>query len=78
MVAPLPLHCVSFRFVSDISGKPGPEFLDAFFLLYARDGEGRKPFLDWVREDYDRDALRRDFHANRLASFIHDRVLFRE
>ena len=52
--------------------------LDAFFLLYARDGEGRKPFLDWVREDYDRDALRRDFHANRLASLIHDRVLFRE
>ena len=52
--------------------------LDAFFLLYARDGEGRKPFLDWVREDYDRDALRRDFHANRLASFINDRVLFRE
>lgn len=52
--------------------------LDAFFVRYAHDGEGRKPFLDWVREDYDRDALRRDFHANRLASFINDRVLFRE
>ena len=52
--------------------------LDAFFLRFARDGEGRKPFLDWVREDYDRDALRREFHANRLASFINDRVLARE
>jgi protein tyrosine phosphatase (PTP) superfamily phosphohydrolase (DUF442 family) len=52
--------------------------LDAFFLLYARDGEGRKPFLDWVRDDYDRDALRRDFQANRLASLINDWVMFRE
>ncbi|HUB47050.1 MAG TPA: protein tyrosine phosphatase [Acetobacteraceae bacterium] len=52
--------------------------LDEFFRLYARDGEGRKPFLDWVREDYDRDALRRDFRASRLANFINDRVLSRE
>jgi protein tyrosine/serine phosphatase len=52
--------------------------LDAFFHRFARDGEGRKPFLDWVREDYDRDALRREFHANRLASFLNDRVLARE
>ena len=42
------------------------------------DGEGRKPFLDWVREDYDEAALRRDFHANGLASFINDWVLAHE
>ncbi|HUN42900.1 MAG TPA: hypothetical protein VMU81_21620 [Acetobacteraceae bacterium] len=40
-----------------------------------RNGEGRKPFLDWVRDEYDRDALRHDFHTSRLANFIDDRVL---
>jgi protein tyrosine/serine phosphatase len=34
--------------------------LDAFFKRYARDAEGKKPFLDWVREDYDAATLRRD------------------
>ena len=52
--------------------------LDAFFHHYAREAEGRKPFLDWVREDYDEAALRRDFHANGLASFINDWVLVHE
>jgi len=52
--------------------------LDAFFHLYAATGEGRKPFLDWVAEDYDAQALRRDFHAHGLASFINDRMLRRE
>ena len=40
--------------------------------------EGRKPFLDWVREDYDHTALLRDFRANGLASFINDWVLVHE
>lgn len=52
--------------------------LDAFFLLYAREGEGRKPFLDWVREDYDEEGLRRAFKAHGLASFINDWVLAHE
>ena len=52
--------------------------LDAFFHHYAREAEGRKPFLDWVREDYDRAALQADFHANGLASFINDWVLVHE
>ena len=52
--------------------------LDAFLWQYARDGEGRKPFLDWVRQDYDRDQLIRDFHSRGLADFINDRVLARE
>lgn len=52
--------------------------LDAFFLLYARTGEGRLPFLDWVRDEYDENRLRADFHARGLASFINDRVLLRE
>jgi len=52
--------------------------LDAFFLLYQRDGEGREPFLEWLNRDYDEAALRRDFHANGLASFINDWVLAHE
>jgi hypothetical protein len=67
---------LSFRFGHIRASRTG--ILDAFFLRYAREGEGRKPFLDWVREDYDEDALRRDFHANGLASFINDWVLAHE
>jgi protein tyrosine/serine phosphatase len=52
--------------------------LDAFFLTYKRDGEGRKAFLDWVREDYSEDSLRASFKANALAGFVTDRVLRRE
>jgi protein tyrosine/serine phosphatase len=52
--------------------------LDAFFLHWQREGEGRKPFLDWVTQDYDEMALRRDFHANGLASFVNDWVLAHE
>jgi uncharacterized protein (TIGR01244 family) len=50
--------------------------LDAFFLLYQ--AEGRQPFAEWVISDYDEEALRRDFRANRLASFVTERVLARE
>jgi protein tyrosine/serine phosphatase len=52
--------------------------LDAFFHHYAREAEGRKPFLDWVREDYDQLSLQREFHANGLASFVNDWVLVHE
>jgi protein tyrosine phosphatase (PTP) superfamily phosphohydrolase (DUF442 family) len=53
--------------------------LDAFFLLYAREAEGRLGFLDWVTNEYDEAGLRRDFAASgRLSSFITDRILRRE
>ena len=52
--------------------------LDAFFRMYQQQGEGKKPFLDWVRDDYDEAELRRSFHANRWATFITDKVLRRE
>jgi protein tyrosine/serine phosphatase len=52
--------------------------LDAFLLRFMADAEGKKPFLDWVRQDYDEAALRRDFQARGLASFINDRILRRE
>ena len=52
--------------------------LDAFFWRYRADAEGRLPFLDWVRDEYDEAALKRDFVAGRLSSFLTDRVLRRE
>ena len=70
------LKQLSWRFGHIRQAKTG--ILDAFFLLYQREAEGRKPFLDWVRQDYDEAALRKDFHANGLASFINDWVLAHE
>jgi len=70
------LRQLSWRFGHIRQARTG--ILDAFFLTWQRQGEGRKPFLDWVREDYDEAALRRDFHANGLASFINDWVLAHE
>ncbi len=53
--------------------------LDAFFTLYARDGEGRMPFIEWVERDYDETGLRRAFTAaGGLSSFLNDQVLRRE
>jgi protein tyrosine/serine phosphatase len=52
--------------------------LDAFFIHYAIAAEGKKPFLDWVRDDYDETALAASFRAGGLSSFITDRVLARE
>lgn len=52
--------------------------LDAFFVHYARVAEGRVPFLHWVEHDYDEHALRENFHAHGLSSFINDRLLQRE
>ena len=70
------LRQLSLRFGHIRQARTG--ILDAFFLLYQREAEGRKPFLDWVRDDYDEAALKRDFHANGLASFINDWVLAHE
>jgi protein tyrosine/serine phosphatase len=70
------LRQLSWRFGHIRQARTG--ILDAFFLRYQREGEGRKSFLDWVNQDYDEAALRRDFHANGLASFINDWVLVHE
>jgi protein tyrosine/serine phosphatase len=70
------LRQLSLRFGHIKQAKTG--ILDAFFLRYQREGEGKKPFLDWLRDDYDEVALKRDFHANGLASFIDGWVLAHE
>jgi protein tyrosine/serine phosphatase len=70
------LRQLSWRFGHFKRARTG--ILDAFFIRYALEGEGRKPFLEWLREDYDEMALRRDFAAGGLATFITDRLLVRE
>jgi len=70
------LRQLSWRFGHIRQARTG--ILDAFFMRYQREGEGRKPFFDWLDQDYDEAALRRDFHANGLASFINDWVLAHE
>lgn len=52
--------------------------LDAVLLRDAHEAEGRKDFLDWVREDYDPAVAAGAFRARRLTSFISERVLARE
>jgi protein tyrosine phosphatase (PTP) superfamily phosphohydrolase (DUF442 family) len=52
--------------------------LDAFFRLYQTQAEGRRDFLNWVREDYDEVALRHSFKTARLSNFLNDRVFRRE
>ena len=67
---------LSWRFGHFSRSKTG--ILDAFFVLYAREAEGRRPFLDWVRDGYDEQRLRDNFRAGGLSSFINDRLLVRE
>lgn len=53
--------------------------LDAFLEAYRDDGEARgKAFLDWVREDYDPEALKARFKPRGLSSLIADTLLKRE
>lgn len=67
---------LSWRYGHFNSSRTG--ILDAFFRRYAAEAEGRQPFLDWVANDYDEAALKRDFVASGLSSFVVDRVLRRE
>jgi protein tyrosine/serine phosphatase len=70
------LRQLSWRFGHFRSGPAG--ILDAFFLRYGADAEGRLPFLDWVATEYDEADLQRGFAYNRVAAFLNDRLLRRE
>ncbi len=67
---------LSLRFLHIRQSKTG--VLDGFFAAYAKDGENKKPFLDWVREDYDEQALKAEYKSGRLAGFVNDFLLRRE
>jgi protein tyrosine phosphatase (PTP) superfamily phosphohydrolase (DUF442 family) len=70
------LKQLSLRFGHFSNSKTG--ILDAFFILYAEQGEGRIGFLDWVRHEYDESLLRASFRAHGLSSFLNDHILARE
>ena len=70
------LQHLSWRFGHWSRARTG--VLDAFFVRYAAEAEGRILFLDWVRTEYDEHRLKRDFVAGGLSSFITDQVLRRE
>ncbi|OYV36935.1 MAG: protein tyrosine phosphatase, partial [Acidocella sp. 20-61-6] len=67
---------LSLRFGHLRHAKSG--ILDQFIAAWARTGEGRKPFLQWVAEDYDAAALQAGFKTNPVARFLNERVLVRE
>ena len=70
------LRQLSWRFGHFSASRSG--ILDAFFVSYATQGEGRISFLDWVSREYDEAKLRQNFSAHGLAAFLNDRVLRRE
>ncbi len=70
------LRQLSWRFGHFRRSRTG--ILDAFFMRYRSEAEGRIGFLDWVRDEYDEAALKRDFVAGRLSSFVTDTLLRRE
>jgi protein tyrosine phosphatase (PTP) superfamily phosphohydrolase (DUF442 family) len=67
---------LSWRFGHVARSRTG--ILDAFFLRYAAVGEGRMPFLEWVRDEYDESALRATFAAGGVARVVDEFILRRE
>lgn len=67
---------LSWRYLHFRRSRTG--ILDAFFLRYQAQAEGRIPFMDWVKHEYDEVALKQDFVAGQFSSFLTDQVLRRE
>lgn len=66
---------LSLRFMHIRQSKTG--ILDAVFDAYiAQTQQSPKPFLDWVREDYDSEALKAAFRHGYFADLL-DRFIFR-
>lgn len=66
---------LSLRYLHFSTSKTG--ILDAVFAAYlAAHPDEDKPFLDWVRDDYDPEALTAGFRAEGAADFL-DRVILR-
>ena len=68
---------LSGRFLHVKSGKTG--MLDAFFATYLEEtADSAKPFMKWVREDYDPAAVKAEFMKRLGNRFQWDRLLRRE
>ncbi|NRA29559.1 MAG: tyrosine-protein phosphatase [Parvularculaceae bacterium] len=64
------------------SGKTGvlDHFIDTYAAVAKYDGvePGRQHFLEWVRTEYDRDAIKASFKPQALGTFLTDTLLRRE
>jgi len=66
---------LSLRYLHFSTSKTG--ILDAVFVTYlAAHPDEDKPFLDWVRDDYDPEALTAGYRAQGFADFL-DRIVLR-
>jgi len=71
------LKQLSWRFGHFRQAKTG--ILDAFFERWRDEGEAQgMSLVEWVETRYDPDALERDFHEGRFATFLVDRIIRRE
>ena len=61
------------RYLHVRHGKAG--ILDAFFAAYLTETDGRKPFMDWVSEDYDPTALQAAYKRGVWAKGLIDLLL---
>lgn len=52
--------------------------LDAFFIKFYQETNGKMNFLEWVKDCYSEDALRNKFQQKTIASFVTDKILRRE
>jgi protein tyrosine/serine phosphatase len=52
--------------------------LDAVLHAYRGSAEGRRPFAEWVRDEYDPTCLQARFRAGRLSMLLQEHVLRRE
>lgn len=73
---------LSLRFGHIKGGKTGvlDHFIDSYEQVARQDGvtPGRAHFLDWVKTDYDRDAIKASFEPQALGSFLTETLLRRE
>ena len=68
---------LSLKYLHVQHGKTG--ILDAVFEVYAAfNAQTPIPFLDWVRDHYDPDAIKKEFQASGRAKFRIDEILGRE
>jgi uncharacterized protein (TIGR01244 family) len=67
---------LSFKYLHVKQGKTG--LIDFFFQTYVDETGEKKPFLDWVRDDYDPPAVKSRFMSQWWANVLVDRILKRE
>ena len=66
---------LSFKYLHLKHAKTG--ILDAFFENYLKENK-HKPFLEWVKEDYDPKKVKDSFKVKRLNEIISSYILKRE